>query len=230
MSGGEHLYPEALREQPFRLLFPLGALVAVAGVAPWLLFWLGFENRWLGAEHALVQLQGFLPCLAAGFLFTLLPRRTSTAPAGPVPFWLAAVGFPLAAAAGLRDAWLIAHSAYALGLLGLFGYALAAQWRPEGRRTPDAFVLDLELFGRKLHLVGRLLVEEGVFLSLLLGVGAFLVPLFTGHPVPPDSASTTGSRLGRLGHAVFALLLVLSFLVQVGVGDTVSPEKGARAG
>lgn len=242
------MYPDALREQPFRLFFPLGALVAVAGVVPWLLFWLGLESRWLGAEHALVQLQGFLPCLAAGFLFTMLPRRTGTAAAGPVPFWLAAVGFPLAAAAGLRDVWLVAHGAYALGLLALVGYALAAQWRPEGRRTPDAFVLvaagllqglvgallliahELEWLGRKPQLVGRLLVEEGVFLSLLLGLGAFLVPLFTGHAAPPDSASTTNSRLRRLGHASFALLLVLSFLVQVGVGDAVSPERGTRAG
>ena len=34
------MYPESLREQPFRLFFPLGALIAVAGVVPWLLYWL----------------------------------------------------------------------------------------------------------------------------------------------------------------------------------------------
>ena len=68
------MYPDALREHPFRLFFPLGALVAVAGVAPWLLFWLGLENRWLGAEHALVQLQGFLPCLAFFCLTENLPN------------------------------------------------------------------------------------------------------------------------------------------------------------
>lgn len=242
------MYPDTLREEPFRLLFPLGALLAVAGVVPWLLYWLGAEKRWLGAEHALVQLEGFLPCLAAGFLFTMLPRRTRTAPAGPVPFALATLGFTIAAVAGLRDAWLVAHVAYGLGIVGLLSYSLAAQWRPEGRRTPDAFVLlaiglgqgllgaillagfVTDQLGRKSMLLGRLLVEEGVFLTLMLGVGAFVVPHFTGHEAPPDSESTSASRLRRIGHALFALALLVSFVLEVAIGDVVSPLKGTRVG
>lgn len=237
-----------LRETPFRLFFPLGALLAVQGVAPWLAFWLGLEPRWLGSEHALVQLQGFLPCLAAGFLFTMLPRRTRTAPAGPVPLGLALAGFALAAQAGLHDAWLIAHASYAVAMLGVGGYVLTAQWRPEGRRTPDAFVLlpfaigkgllgagllaahSQNLAGHAAMRLGRLLIEEGVFITLLLGLGAFLLPLLTGRPGPPDSTSTSASRLRRLGFATIGVGLLLSFVVQVAGGSVVSPETGARIG
>jgi uncharacterized protein involved in response to NO len=238
----------AFRNQPFRLFLPLGAASAVLGVGPWLLFWLGLESRWLGREHALIQFQGFLPCFAAGFLFTMLPRRTGTAPPGPVPLLLAAVGFPAAAVAGLLDAWLVAHAAYLLGLCGLGGYALAAPWRPEGRRTPNAFVLlplalvqgaagalllaavDLGRAGRKAELLGRLLIEEGVFLTLFLGLGVFLFPVFAGLQAPPDSTSTVGSRCTRIAYLAAGLLLIASFVAQVAVGDVVSPRVGVRVG
>ncbi len=248
-----------LRETPFRVFFPVAALLALQGVAPWLAHWitidapalaewLGLQTPYRGPEHALVQLQGFLPCLAAGFLFTMLPRRTRTAAPGPVPLGLALLGFVVAAQAGLADYWLLAHGAYAVALLGLGSYMLATLWRPEGRRPPDAFVLlpfavgegllgagllaasSSGLAGRKAMQLGRLLVEEGVFLALLLGLGAFLVPLLTGRDTPADSTSTSGSRLRRIGYAAVGLGIVLSFLVQVAGEAIVSPAMGYRLG
>src|SRR5437667_37528 len=77
------------RREPYLLFFPLGALLAWAGVLPWLLFSLGatglygpmFEAiGYRAAFHPVAQVEGFLTCFAVGFLFTFIPRRTGTAP------------------------------------------------------------------------------------------------------------------------------------------------------
>ena len=80
------------RRDPYLLLFPLGALLAWAGVLPWLLFSLGATRLYLpmfeaigyrAAFHPVAQVEGFLTCFAVGFLFTFVPRRTGAAP----PAW-----------------------------------------------------------------------------------------------------------------------------------------------
>src|SRR5438067_5750236 len=77
------------RREPYLLLFPLGALLAWAGVLPWLLFALGATPLYVpmleaigyrAAFHPIAQVEGFLTCFAVGFLFTFVPRRTGTAP------------------------------------------------------------------------------------------------------------------------------------------------------
>ena len=71
-----------LRTDPYRLLFPLGVMVAVVGVGQWLLFSLGLDPTFRSIFHSMAQVQGFLGCFAAGFLLTFIPRRTMT---GPLP-------------------------------------------------------------------------------------------------------------------------------------------------
>src|SRR5437762_12702715 len=70
-----------LRREPYRLLFPLGALLAWAGVLPWLFF--AFRLRsiyepvtgvlaYRSFLHPLAELDGFLGCFAAGVSLTAL--------------------------------------------------------------------------------------------------------------------------------------------------------------
>src|SRR5216110_2421686 len=70
-----------LRREPYRLLFPLGALLAWAGVLPWLFF--AFRLRGIYEPvngvlayrsflHPLAELDGFLGCFAAGVVLTAL--------------------------------------------------------------------------------------------------------------------------------------------------------------
>src|SRR5205823_186711 len=70
-----------LRREPYRLLFPLGALLAWAGVLPWLFF--AFRLRsiyepvtgvlaYRSFLHPLAELDGFLGCFAAGVILTAL--------------------------------------------------------------------------------------------------------------------------------------------------------------
>ncbi len=68
-----------LRREPYRLLFPLGALLAWAGVLPWLFFALRLRQVYEPVNgllayrsflHPLAELDGFLGCFAAGVLLT----------------------------------------------------------------------------------------------------------------------------------------------------------------
>ena len=79
------------RTDPYRVLFPLGVLLAWAGVLHWLLLATGVIGEYRSIFHAFAQIEGFMTCFAVGFLFTLIPRRTATAlPAA----WQMAVGDP----------------------------------------------------------------------------------------------------------------------------------------
>src|SRR5207249_2089651 len=79
---------ETFKREPFRLLFPLSVLLAWAAVLPWVLFGAGLTRAWLGAFHALTMTQGFLVAVAVGFLATMIPRRTGTAPPSTVELLL----------------------------------------------------------------------------------------------------------------------------------------------
>ena len=58
------------RRQPYLLLFPLGIALWWVGVAHWLLHSVGLLADYRPLLHATVQTQGFLTCMAVGFLFT----------------------------------------------------------------------------------------------------------------------------------------------------------------
>src|SRR5207244_12233135 len=63
---------------PFRLFFPLGIVLGVAGVSIWPAYWLGLTPGFSGRAHAFVQADGFLYAFVAGFLLTAIPRFTGT--------------------------------------------------------------------------------------------------------------------------------------------------------
>src|SRR5437764_9210107 len=70
-----------IRREPYRLLFPLGALLAWAGVLPWLFFAFRLRHVYEPVSgllayrsflHPLAELDGFLGCFAAGVVLTAL--------------------------------------------------------------------------------------------------------------------------------------------------------------
>lgn len=213
--------PSRWQHEPFRLFFPLAVVLGWAGTGHWLLYALGVTKTYSCLAHGLVQMEAFMPSLAVGFLLTALPRRTQSAPPSHGELALVAATLVLAAGAALAERIVLAEVAYAVLLLVLGRFAVPRlRGRDARRRPPAAFVLvPLALLngaagaallaagdGTAIAL-GRLLVEQGVFLFLVVGVGALILPLLIGTPPPPDLDAGPGEprRLALYGGLGLAL-------------------------
>jgi uncharacterized protein involved in response to NO len=225
------------RREPYAVFFPLGIVLSWAGVGRWLdLALAGTNENYLAIYifHGMTQIQGFLLCFAFGFLFTMIPRRSGTAPPNvlEMTLGLAAPVFTVAAAWAQKWAlsqlgWLVACTLLIVFIVRRFASSTAR------RRPPTSFVwipaaLLMGLAGSLLtgargalgsdwmwlHDLGQQLVLQGVFLALVLGVGGLALPLMTRGQAPPDAKLERRDVLAVAGHVSAALLLVASFVVQ----------------
>ena len=64
-------------EEPFRIFFPIGALLALLGVALWPLYYAGAITEYPAILHARLMIEGFMASFIIGFLGTAGPRITS---------------------------------------------------------------------------------------------------------------------------------------------------------
>lgn len=188
---------------PYRVFFPLGIALGIAGVSIWLAYGLGLTAGYSGRAHAFVQIAGFLYSFIAGFLLTAIPRFTgTTAPSRPTQYLLAAALLS-AAAAYETQAFAIGHVLFLLSHATVI--ALAVQ-RVRHRRTspPESFALvgfgmmagaagalvnvavSWSWIGPVWDLLGRRLLTEGMVLLLVLGVGGFLGPRLLGFAALPQ--------------------------------------------
>lgn len=220
------------RDEPFRVFFPLGVVLGWVGVGHWLLYAVGASATYSCLLHALVQMQGFMMAFALGFLLTAVPRRTRSAGPSAVELAIAVAALVLTTGAALAGRWGLAEGAYGVVFLLLGRFALVRlRGRGAGRRPPAAFVLlpiaVLQgVAGAGLVAawaaagaapwtlgLGRLLLEQGVFLCLAIGVGSLVLPLIAGLPPPADlgtSPAETGKAIAYAGAgvALFATLVL----------------------
>lgn len=219
-----------LRIEPFRFFFFLGALLSWVGVGHWLLYSLGLTGTYSCELHGLIQTQGFLMAFAVGFLLTALPRRTRSAPPTYLEMAVITAGLGITTAASSAESWRMAQFGYALVFVVLVQFAVRRfLGAAAGRRPPAAFVLipiavvhglagaaliaaggAQSLWGVAL---GKLLVQQGVFLCLVVGVGSLILPLMSGFPPPPDLGSSPretrkAALYGAAGVTIFASLVL----------------------
>ena len=64
-------------EEPFRIFFPIGALLALLGVSLWPLYYAGAVAEYPSILHARLLIEGFMASFIIGFLGTAGPRITS---------------------------------------------------------------------------------------------------------------------------------------------------------
>jgi uncharacterized protein involved in response to NO len=233
------------RREPYRVLFPLGVLLAWAGIGHWLLIAVFEVGAYNGVFHSIAQIEGFMMAFGTGFLFTALPRRTRSAPPAAWEMGLAC----LAPVATTISAWAgaIALAQVFWGSLVLMLIAFAGRrliGRAAGRRAPNCFVwiplalltatLGAGLIGAQrglgrdywwLHGLGQDLILQGLFLGLIVGVGGMVLPLLTRGDPPPDGTDAPRDRWIRVGHAAAALALIGTFVLE----SRVSPAAGYAA-
>lgn len=227
------------RREPYRLFFPLGALLAWAGVLHWLLHSVGLLADYRSVFHSIAQIQGFMMCFAVGFLFTAIPRRTGTQPPAA---WEMIVGLiaPVATTlAAWGDRWAVSQIFWLALVLVLVRFAVR-RFLSAGatRRPPNSFIwvpisLAMGVGGSvllatggmlgpayfRLHDVGKLFLLQGMFIGLVVGVGGMVLPLITRGEAPPDAAATPRDRWVRTGHLAAALVLAASFWIETAVSQ-----------
>lgn len=223
-----------MRREPHQVLFPLGVALAGIGVLPWILFALGLTEAYRPIFHSVVfrsmfhplaEIEGFLTCFAIGFLFTVLPRRTATAP--PTRWQMAvAVAAPLiiVISAALRS-WAVGQIAWLILIGVATEFSLA---RLKGLRLPPgsiwiavAIVMGAlgavlaivgEASGQErlwLHEVGRALLTQGLFTGLVLGTAGLLFG--TSEVVAEPGASRR--HWAFAAHSFGAALFLASFWI-----------------
>lgn len=221
------------RREPFRLFFPLGVLLGWAGVSHWLLYYAGVLSTYSCQLHGLIQTQAFLVAFALGFLLTALPRRTQTSPAASLELWLFAFGLSATTITAYLEWWRASETIYAGVLLLLAQFAVRRfSKRGAGRRPPAAFVLiPIALLQGLLgaffvfastavdappwwQSMGRLLIEQGVFLCLIAGVGSLILPLIAGEPPPPDLGASPAERRKLFGYAAVGATIFASLWLE----------------
>jgi len=216
-----------MKSEPYRIFFPLGVVLSWAGVLPWLLFAFGLFQEWVPVFHAMTQIEGFLACIAAGFLLTMIPRRTATPEASSWEIAILAAAPVAAVVLSWFERWAIVQVFWLAFLAVLARFALRRfRARTAKQRVPASFVLvisaivlgalgavlagvgaALEQQGMWwLHEAGRDLVLQGVVSCLVVGVGTLIVPHVTRGEPPRE--------LPRALYVGSALLVAASFFVE----------------
>jgi uncharacterized protein involved in response to NO len=231
--------PHGAPSDAFRLFFPLGIVLGVAGVSIWPAYFLGLTPGFSGRAHAFVQADGFLYAFVAGFLLTAIPRFTGTeGPRQPVQYGLAAL-LILATAAFEMQAFAVGHLAFLAAHVTVIALA-ARRFRRRRQQPPDTFVLvgagmatglvgaalnaavALDVLGPRWDTLGRRMLTEGMVLLLVLGVGGFLGPRLLGFaPMPVVQAGGVASERRRTSlylYLLAAVVVVGSLAGQYGLG------------
>lgn len=224
-----------LAREPYLLFFPLGALFAVWGLGPWLLFGVGVSAQYPSLFHSIVQVEGFLASYALGFLFTFVPRRTRTAPPKLWHLFAAAMALVAIAALAWFQQWVASQALWVALLLALLVHG-ALRVRRSGEGLPDGAFVWLPFgfvtgalgailtavapsFAMKLpmlHAVGQALLTQGLFTGLIVGIGRMVLPM-----VLHAEGSPSGPR-GTLWHSAFALMLLGTFLAELFVAGPIT--------
>ena len=187
----------SVREEPFRIFFPLAALSGALGVALWPLHLLGASDWYPGLSHAKMMVNGFFGGFILGFLGTAGPRLLS-APRMTWPELLTVLGLYLAGVAAYASGSILIGDRLFLVLFLLAMVIGAVRFSLRKDMPPPGFVLvalalgcgaaaagisgflDEEFTNPQWIVLGRLLGYQCFVLLPVMGVGVFLFPRIFG--------------------------------------------------
>jgi len=220
--------------EPYRVLFPLGIAVGLAGVGLWIAHAAGLL-AYPGTLHAMLLIQGFQQCFILGFLMTAMPAFLHAPHCDRIEL-AAAVGlltaFVVLAGAGLVPA---AQFAYAGTLLVPVAMVIRRVAAGRAGAPPEEFALVAAGFavglcgavwtagvaggawGEPIPRFGTRLVAFGMILPVVLGVGGLLVPTFMAMKKPltiPGLAVAHQRGPRRVLYALVVVGLLASLLLE----------------
>ncbi len=178
-------------EEPFRVFFPVGALLALLGVALWPLYYAGLLAEYPSVLHARLMIEGFFASFIIGFLGTAGPRITSAPHFSRTEVLLLLTLDLLAAGLHLGGAHRAGDFLFVL-LLATFAVILGQRFMQRAASPPPNFALValgllngmvgallLAFYQDKLYAapyrIGANLLEQGFALLPILGVGPYLL-------------------------------------------------------
>lgn len=199
MSGLNKAIDTICRE-PYRLFFPLGVWMGIVGMSPWLSYALGLSDSYSGFFHSSMQMLVYMNCFIIGFLMTFIPRFTGTSYASRaevLSFLFLFLGMALFLC---RKEWVTAQILYLawLVLLVVFLMRRVPHRQNTGGKPPveliwipvailHAFVgtiilllVEWQVVPGTMSKIGRPMMEQGFLMSVVLGIGGFLIPRILG--------------------------------------------------
>ncbi|MDQ8200269.1 NnrS family protein [Pelagicoccus enzymogenes] len=217
--------------EPFRIFFPLGMALGIAGVALWPLFQIGLIRFYPLDAHIRLMSYGFLGSFVLGFLLTAGPRLLSC----PNPTKLLVhlqLGLSLATALASLLNNVIADTAFLLQLGSLFafagyGFAKRQDLPPPGfllglagllsAAVGAACLLQLSLGNGSAttHTLSRILLFQAFPALPIIGIGAFFFPKLTGAPNPQNFPENPLPSIPWLKRAAWAVATILLFLATI---------------
>lgn len=221
--------------EPYRLLFPAGWVLGVVGVLLWPLFFYELIAFYPSVAHARIMVQGFAACFVLGFLGTALPHMLEAPALKTSACIFLAVGL-MTASVFHAILWTAAGDALFAVTLSFFGTQVVSRWRGRACLPPPGLVAVLTgLAGAALSslilvldsmhplphgapFLARLFLYQGFLLLPVMGIGATLLPAFTGYPrtqTLPDQRAPSPEWTRRAWiWTAFSLTVVLSFLLE----------------
>lgn len=212
-------------QEPYRLFFPIGLLLAAIGVAPWILFHFGMLSTYPSVFHGRVMFHGFLMAFISGFLMTAVPRMSGTDACRP--FEATVVLLLLAAQLFWGGNSMLSAMIFSMHAAFLLFFVLRRSMRRRQNPPPNfLFVpvgLATALLGGLLLVfsdslpdswreLGKLWAFQAFVINLIIGLGSRLVPVLSRAPgalSPMQSGGTGSSR-----HWLLLVIFNLSFFVE----------------
>jgi uncharacterized protein involved in response to NO len=224
-----------IREEPYRLFFPMGAVAGVWGVMLWPALYAGMLGFYPGEAHTRIMVEGFIGAFVAGFLGTAFPRLTGnrTWSAGELLVVAGLWGMTVASHAFNHVA--AGDAAFAVMLLALLAGMVRRVVFGHRDTPPPGFILVVAgVLGAALSAGflalnpspslsqwqwARLWLFQGFPLLPLMGIGPYVLPRFFGMPSSHSFDDSPTPPAGWWRKAVMAgiagLLIVASFALEV---------------
>jgi uncharacterized protein involved in response to NO len=222
-----------IRNNPYRIFFPLGILFALVGVGEWIFWSLGWTIPAASLLHSSLQVQGFLSCFVVGFLMMAFPRFTGTDSATIPEIGTAFLLFICLFATLLARHFMTVQFLFA-GII-VFILFFGGRRLPQRKKPfPPSFLLMgfgflHAIVGTALVIssglgsdninnftVGRQMMQVGFLLCMVLGITGQLAPFLMGYTGEPESEEGAASfvRTGRSAvffHGMIGALIFFSF-------------------